>query len=412
MARREQRRNTGLSSFIIYFVATAFVLFVIIQGYNAVFKNVPTETAVKGTATESFSTKGVIFRDETLLYSDGQGILDYTVKNGEKLANGSVVAAYYESQEDIDNKKKISALEAELGSYTDVLTSAQAGSGDVKANDLTIEKNMQILLSHNLKGDYKSSSELKNDIRMLINRRRYISGEVANFDSEIAAIVDKITELGSAQGAAVSEVKAPRGGYFSRSVDGYEERINTYTMSFYDVPALRDLMNVSPSEVSDNVIGKIVASFEFYYLVTLDKSTADTIYVGQNVSIRFKGMEDMLYPATVYEISEQYDNQYVVKFKSTYTAYGMNLERMQEADIIVGEYSGIKVPKTAVRMSDGKEGVYVLVGSIAKFRTIETQYLQGDYYIVKQDNTSSTALLLGDQIIVQGTDIYDGKVMK
>ena len=107
-----------------------------------------------------------------------------------------------------------------------------------------------------------------------------------------------------------------------------------------------------------------------------------------------------------------YDNTYVVRFKSNYTSNAMNLERMPEAEIITAQYSGIRVPKSAVRMIDGKEGVFVLVGSIARFREIQTQYLEGDYYIVREDNTSNNALLLGDQIIVQGTDIYEGKVMR
>lgn len=402
-----------MGSFIIYFVAAAFVLFLCVQGYNAVFRSVPTESASRGVATESYNVTGVVFRDEEMLYGYGrEGMIDYIVDNGEKLARGATVAQYYPSQEDIDNRQKAAALEAELASYTDVLASAQVGSTDARMNDLSLDRNIQLIMNYNKKGDYRSSSSMKNEIRMLINRKRYIAGEALSFDSEIDEIAAKLSEIGVSESRVLSEIYAPIGGYFSRTFDGYEERLNTYTMEYYDVPAIKDLMASQPDDLTMYGIGKVVASFEFYYVALADKSIADNFQKGQSVQIRFKGSEDMLYPATVSEMIGPYDNTYVVRFKSNYTSNAMNLERMPEAEIITAQYSGIRVPKSAVRMIDGKEGVFVLVGSIARFREIQTQYLEGDYYIVREDNTSNNALLLGDQIIVQGTDIYEGKVMR
>ncbi|MBQ1435704.1 MAG: hypothetical protein II705_08715 [Clostridia bacterium] len=414
MNRDENKQSTtSLGSFIIYFVAAAFVLFLCMQGYNAIFRSVPTESASRGVATESFDVTGVVFRDEEMLYGYGrEGMIDYIVDNGEKLARGATVAQYYPSQEDIDNRQKAAALEAELASYTDVLSSAQVGSSDARMNDLALDRNIQLIMNYNKKGDYKSSSSMKNEIRMLINRKRYIAGEATSFDAEIDEIARKLQEIGAPQSSVISEIYAPIGGYFSRNFDGYEERLNTYTMEYYDVPAIKDLMASAPDDLSMYGIGKVVASFEFYYVALVDKSIVDTLHTGQSVQIRFRGSEDMLYPATVSEMIGPYDNVYVVRFKSNYTSNAMTLERMPEAEIITAQYSGIRVPKSAVRMIDGKEGVFVLVGSIARFREIETQYLEGDYYIVREDNTSNNALLLGDQIIVQGTDIYEGKVMR
>ena len=414
MNRDENKQSTtSLGSFIIYFVAAAFVLFLCMQGYNAIFRSVPTESASRGVATESFDVTGVVFRDEEMLYGYGrEGMIDYIVDNGEQLARGATVAQYYPSQEDIDNRQKAAALEAELASYTDVLSSAQVGSSDARMNDLALDRNIQLIMNYNKKGDYKSSSSMKNEIRMLINRKRYIAGEATSFDAEIDEIARKLQEIGAPQSSVISEIYAPIGGYFSRNFDGYEERLNTYTMEYYDVPAIKDLMASAPDDLSMYGIGKVVASFEFYYVALVDKSIVDTLHTGQSVQIRFRGSEDMLYPATVSEMIGPYDNVYVVRFKSNYTSNAMTLERMPEAEIITAQYSGIRVPKSAVRMIDGKEGVFVLVGSIARFREIETQYLEGDYYIVREDNTSNNALLLGDQIIVQGTDIYEGKVMR
>ncbi|MBQ1333996.1 MAG: hypothetical protein IIY34_01470, partial [Clostridia bacterium] len=252
MNRDENKQSTtSLGSFIIYFVAAAFVLFLCMQGYNAIFRSVPTESASRGVATESFDVTGVVFRDEEMLYGYGrEGMIDYIVDNGEKLARGATVAQYYPSQEDIDNRQKAAALEAELASYTDVLSSAQVGSSDARMNDLALDRNIQLIMNYNKKGDYKSSSSMKNEIRMLINRKRYIAGEATSFDAEIDEIARKLQEIGAPQSSVISEIYAPIGGYFSRNFDGYEERLNTYTMEYYDVPAIKDLMASAPDDLS------------------------------------------------------------------------------------------------------------------------------------------------------------------
>ena len=102
--------------------------------------------------------------------------------------------------------------------------------------------------------------------------------------------------------------------------------------------------------------------------------------------------------------------------------------REQEIDLILGTYTGLKVPKEAVRVStetqtaeDGTEtvtskiGVYIMSGSFARFKEISQIYEADTYYVVRQEvNTvgANNALVMQDLIIVQGKEIEDRKVLK
>ena len=95
--------------------------------------------------------------------------------------------------------------------------------------------------------------------------------------------------------------------------------------------------------------------------------------------------------------------------------------REQPIEIIIATYTGLKVPKSAVRVqeqtdSDGKTtqipGVFILSGSIQKFKMINELFEADDYYVVEQSATNSDMLVERDQVIVQGKNLQNNMVVK
>ena len=71
--------------------------------------------------------------------------------------------------------------------------------------------------------------------------------------------------------------------------------------------------------------------------------------------------------------------------------------RHQQVDIIKRTYKGIKVPKEAIRLSGGKEGVYVISGSRAVFKEVTRLFETNSFYIVKADGTDDRNLFIYDK---------------
>jgi len=86
--------------------------------------------------------------------------------------------------------------------------------------------------------------------------------------------------------------------------------------------------------------------------------------------------------------------------------------RIQSVKIVYSEYSGIRVPKKAVRLNEeGKPCVFTLTGARAEEKPINIVYEYEDYYIVESGETAE-GLQFGDEIITSTKGLYDGKIIK
>ena len=85
--------------------------------------------------------------------------------------------------------------------------------------------------------------------------------------------------------------------------------------------------------------------------------------------------------------------------------------RTSSITLIKDEYEGIKVKNTALRVVDGKTGVFVVSGMEAKFVTIDIIHSTEEYTVGALNTTDSSKLRLYDKIIVKGKNLYDGKII-
>ena len=101
-----------------------------------------------------------------------------------------------------------------------------------------------------------------------------------------------------------------------------------------------------------NSAGKIITSSTWYYAAVLPAAEAEELEVGQEVTLRLsKGLKQDA-PAHVQSISNQEDGQVAVVFACTRYISQVTLLRRQQAEIILREYSGIRVPTAALRMDE------------------------------------------------------------
>jgi hypothetical protein len=89
------------------------------------------------------------------------------------------------------------------------------------------------------------------------------------------------------------------------------------------------------------------------------------------------------------------------------------LLRQQSATLLLKEYSGLRLPDKALRVSeDGKVGVYCVIGARARYKGVEVLYHGDGYVLVAPTDSGDTTLLRqGDQVIITTAELYDGKVI-
>ena len=127
---------------------------------------------------------------------------------------------------------------------------------------------------------------------------------------------------------------------------------------------------------------------------------------------------------TLYKVvSETNSTTAVVVFRVNVLPKEFSYKRFQSAEIVLNSIEGISVPKKALRVVDGVEGVYILVGDVVRFRAVERIAEKDGYYIAHlktnkelfeesvNDEILVKSLSLYDNIIVSGKDLFDGKIV-
>ena len=87
--------------------------------------------------------------------------------------------------------------------------------------------------------------------------------------------------------------------------------------------------------------------------------------------------------------------------------------RKTSARAVVKTYSGLKVPREALRVSEeGINGVYCLIDSQVKFKPVDIIFEKDSYYVSAYDTADTKSLLLYDEIVVSAKNLENKKIVK
>ena len=163
-----------------------------------------------------------------------------------------------------------------------------------------------------------------------------------------------------------------------------------------------------------NRAGQIATGFSWKFYAVCDLDTAARFDGLSTVKISVPGKQNTPLSATVEEVTEDKDNGIakIVLQCQTISAevLGLGCETVQ---VDLKTYEGIRIDKAALHIVNGQRGVYVKYGNLQRFLKITTLYENDSYILVPEDGKlgSANEVRLYDEIIVQGTNLEDGKLL-
>ena len=186
-------------------------------------------------------------------------------------------------------------------------------------------------------------------------------------------------------------------------------------------------------ETVGSEVGKLILGDEWFYAAVVSVSDAQALAEGGSLCLRFSKSVEQDLPVTVYHVSEEDNGRVAVVLRGSSYLPELTLLRQQSAEVILGSLTGIRVPREALRaekttldengqpVTTEQTGVYCLVGMEARFKPVEVLYSGDGFALVRSaydseagDLTSTqevARLRAGDQVVVAGRDLYDGKVL-
>ncbi len=405
----KKRRMTGGSRLVFAFAGAALLYFAG-QVYSALSGNIETVHATRVTVDDALTATGCFIREEQIVAGATGDTVEYVANSGERVHVGSQLAIEYADQAALENNRKLSALNAQIALLQTALRSAGELS-DVGKLDQLIAMRMQTLAAQTGQGSMTGLGDSSAALRQLVLRRAAGGQDPATLQSELDALRQQQAALQDTMSTRTTVIAAPSGGYFSGAVDGYETVLTTDLLDKLDADTFSAKL-AAPAAPDTQALGKIVCGFYWHFGAVVDRSEAQAFKAGHTYALRFaQRAEDV--PVTLEAIRpQQTGDKTLLLFKGAVFDSELVSMRQQVADIIRGSYTGIKIPKDAIRTQGSTLGVYTLSGSVSRFKEIVPLYEGDSYYVIEQGNTANAGVVVQDNIIVKARGLEDKKVVK
>lgn len=442
------KQGTLITKIVMIILLVGVAIYLAIYAVRSLSDPFTTAMAYQDSLDDSVEVTGVLVREEIAL-SSGTAIMDILPEEGERVRAGETVAILYQSGDALDRKKQLQALEQEREQLQYALNSGSS-LGDAAKLEQQIIASIQALRASTAGGDLSALESNALALRTQVLRREFAysaSGDSAAALAETIADLDlQISQLSAQSSYDTTSIYAPCSGLFSGLADGYESTLTPDTLDTLTAGQLSAISS-GTSSAEGACVGKLITGDRWYFAAVVDPSTASRLLPGDTITVAFSrdftGEVDM----RVERVGDEEAEGCVLVLSSSRNLKDVTLLRFQTVELIFKRYSGIRVPKQALHMetiasTDSETGekiqtqiigVYTVVGANTEFKPVDIVREGSDYYlvtpseearsyIIKERNgeyylatpSASQSLPIlrpGDEIIVNATNLYDGKVV-
>lgn len=407
-------------------IAIALVVFIIMQLVVSAGVDIEVESAIYTTVRDMTEMECYIFRDEVLVQGSVGSTASYLFDDGEKVKAGDQVAYLYKNESDAATSNRIAEIEKSIDMLEASAISEGATTTDINVILSRITELCTIISECILKDDLEAAVRYKEELNIQMNRSAALSQSLKDYESRISELKSEAATLRGTLSKDRETAKSPSSGYFFTDVDGYEGQFTLDSLYYMTVSGFDRLGDLKADQKSINSsAGKIVRSENWYMLCRTDKKTAEAYKAGRSYDIVFPYSSGTELGCVFERCITQSDSDVALAvFSCNVMPDGLSYTRSQTVQVVGGTYSGLRISVEALRIKDDVQGVYILDGSVIKFKTAEVLCRQGNYYVcalpvnpqypdrVDKSYISSTALSLYDTVITSGTGIYEGVLVR
>lgn len=398
--------------------AAAVVVFVCFQVVRYVSTPYKTETALSYTTSAMIQTTGIAVRQEAVIETDKENVVGYLYDDGAKVASGSLVTEIYASQDALSKKAKIAELEAEIAMLQDAQATGLVYLANTEALVDQISARTYTLIDRGYAGDLTDCAQDRLSFLSLLNKKQIATNRETDFAARIGVLQQRVEQLKASMPAPLREVYMPSTGYFSSATDGYEADYTPEMLRSCSVEEIRQLINGSGAKHS-NAVGKVITDFNWYFAIVVSAEQAVQLENSRSATAAFPALNLEKIPMTFDRVIRKKDSnpndkeeQAAVLLKCNYMDAPLSAMRVQNVQLALRSYTGLRVSRAAIRFLDGQKGVYVRIGQTLKFKPFgENVVYEGDDFLLVRASEKDSELQLYDEVVVEGMGLYDGKTV-
>lgn len=391
----------ALSAFLIAYVGY--------QIYQMVYSPVTTETVYAYSTYQTVDTEGITVRDETVISANVNGYVYYLAEDGTRISKSGTIAQVFPSQDDAFAQTMIERLETQIDTLENIEKQKNASNANLSVVNKQVKNTVQDTVKQ-LQGErFDNIYELRTALSDILNKQSIMVGASDGFGDYIKELKKELKAYQSEHSSATKTVKSPVAGYFVGQVDGYEDLLTVDMLEDISPESIRSILKTKP--VAQDGIGKVVGDYEWYMMCVIPSEEMLAVSQGDAINIRLPFVSDKVIPMTVRRIAKDTNGDTALVMSCSYMSNELASLRQETVQILVKEYSGLRVPKKALVFDEANNpGVYVRVGNTIVFRKVELLYSTADYCVCAEKD-SKEYLKLYDDVVIDGKGLYDGKIV-
>ena len=403
--------NKNQIKYIICTIVGLFIIFYfihqVVQMNSAPYK---TEIAMKRDMQKSIKTEAFVVRDEIYITTDNSGGTVVSIaEDGKRVSSGDGVAVVFPSAESAAAYVRVNELEKEIEYYSQLKNRVGIGTNAPSSYSKLIDDACIAFISASRESIGSNFDDTLTDLRDAITARQLAVGEELSVDAKLAELEAELISINSGN-FDYKTISAPNSGYYISTADGYENIADYTKVTSMSCKEIDVLLNAQKKEVPNNVMGKLVDEFDWYFVCTIPYDESGELTVGKTVRVNVPNTSVGIINCTVVSKGDKEDDSVAVVLKCNLMNRDVANLRIHDIEIIVNDYIGMKVNNKAIREKNGEKGVYVQRGNLIQFRKINIITSTEEYSIV-ECVTDSSYLQQYDTIITEGVDLHDGKVV-
>ncbi len=392
-----------VSVLVLIYVAVHFV-----SGYG---DTIETSFVSQITVEDKLEAQCYMLRHEAYVTSNVSGVLYYTVNDGERVRKNQTVADVFGSENDIALQKqieqidrRIEILEESAVSHGYVTVSISKMDDDITNTILSVNRNIA-------QEEYVRAFSFSDHLLTSLNKRHLVINRESGYDAQISRLEGEKQMLMGRLSQAAAYVNTQYSGFFSTDIDGYENILIPGVLDTVNVDGFFDILSNS-ERTPANVVGKVITDYEWNIVALVDKKTAGDFAEGKTYDLYFPYSNNSRISSCYLEkkVIQTSSDTVLLSFSASEIPEGFSYMREQLIEIVRSSVSGIRIPKTALRVVNGETGVYILSANTVYFKKIEILYTSESFYLVSGTDESNP-LGIYDKVIAKGKDLYDGKVI-
>ena len=391
-------------------LSIGLILYIGYHLFYGLTQKTETATATVATVGSALDMDVYIFRDERPLPASSGSCVPGAA-DGEKVGTGRVVASLYDASSP-DTVSRIAGLEKQL-LVLEQIKNSNLSVRDTATIDGEIYDIVESIVSSARRGDGAGILPLKASLISEWNRRASLTGSAADIAGAIERLREEKDALTRSLGPCRQQITAPQSGYYYSTCDGYEETFTAARAETMSLSEFRELTHTDPSTAV--TAGKLATSYTWYAVGVASRETGRSMTEGKSYPVTFLYNEDKTLMLTLVRIVEE-DGQAMLVFRGDTLPTSFRLTRSQPVSVVLEDYTGLRIPASALRSQGGVTGVFIRYGSTVYYRAVKVILEEEDWCLVEihpeeDPPEGHTWLKQNDIVITKGRGLYDGRVL-